>query len=72
MALFSITSAKKKGTKMKACENHTETIVIYNGNACPLCKAETKFKTILEEVQKSMTIMKQIQTTAGEVGLKAD
>jgi predicted DCC family thiol-disulfide oxidoreductase YuxK len=57
---------------MKACENHTETIVIYNGNACPLCKAETKFKTILEEVQKSMTIMKQIQTTAGEAGAKAD
>jgi hypothetical protein len=57
---------------MKACENHTETIVIHNESACPLCKAESKFKTILEEVQKSMAIMKQIQTAAGETGAKSD
>jgi protein-disulfide isomerase len=61
-----------KGANMKACENHTETIVIYNESACPLCKAESKFKTILEEVQKSMAIMKQIQTAAGETGAKSD
>lgn len=72
MAFFGSVYVNKKGAKMRACENHTETIVIYNGNACPLCKAESKFKTILEEVGKSMTIMKEIQMTAGEAGVRAE
>ncbi len=57
---------------MKACDNHNESIVIFNEEGCPLCKAEKKLKTISEEVQKSVMIMKQIQMTAEEAGVKAD
>ncbi len=57
---------------MKACENHNDSIVIYNEDVCPLCKAEKKFKTIMEEVQKSMVIMKQIQMTAEEAAVKSE
>jgi hypothetical protein len=57
---------------MKACENHNESIVIFNEDVCPLCRAEKKFKTIMEEVQKSMAIMKQIQMTAEEAGVKSE
>jgi len=55
---------------MKACENHNESIVIYNGDFCPLCRAEKKLRTVGEEVEKSMAIMKQIQRAAEEAGLK--
>ena len=55
---------------MKACENHNESIVIFNEDTCPFCKMEKKLKTIGEEVEKSMAIMKQIQMAAEEAGLK--
>jgi len=58
--------------KMKACENHNEAIVVFNADVCPLCKAEKTIKTIWEEVEKSMTIMKQIKQTAEETGMKFD
>lgn len=51
---------------MKACENHNETIVIYNGEICPLCKAHQKFNAITEDLKKSMEIMRQIQISAEE------
>ncbi len=57
---------------MKTCENHYESVVVYNGDVCPLCKMEKNLKIIGEEVEKSMAIMKQIQTMAGERGLKSD
>ena len=57
---------------MKACENHNESIVIFNGDTCPFCRVEKKLKTISEEVEKSMGIMKQIKMTAEEAGLKFD
>ena len=57
---------------MKACENHNESIVVFGGDVCPLCKAEKKLKTIWEEVEKSRVIMKQIKMTAEEVGFKLD
>ncbi len=57
---------------MKTCENHYESVVVYNGDVCPLCKMEKNLKIIGEEVEKSMAIMKQIQTMAGETGLKSD
>ncbi len=58
---------------MKACQNHVdETIVVFNGDVCPFCKMEKELKTIVEEVEKSMAIMKQIQMKAGEAGLKSD
>jgi hypothetical protein len=62
----------KKGGNMKACENHNEAIVVFSGDVCPLCKAEKKLKTIWEEAEKSMVIMKQIKMTAEEAGLKFD
>ena len=64
--------AVKERGRMKACENHNGSIVVFNGDACPLCKAEKKLKTIWEEVEKSMEIMKQIKMTAEEAGLKID
>ena len=58
---------------MKACENHhNESIVIFNGDICPLCAMEKKLKTIGKEIENSMAIMKQIQMTAEEAGLKSD
>jgi hypothetical protein len=64
----------KKGgeMKMKACENHKESIVIFNGDVCPFCKMEEKLKTIKGEVEKSMVIMKQIQMVTEEAGLKCE
>lgn len=56
---------------MKACENHTESIVIFNGDLCPFCEMEKKLKIIGEEVEKSMVIMRQIKTAAEEAGLKS-
>jgi len=56
---------------MKACENHEGSIVVFDGDTCPLCKMEKRLKTIGEEIEKSMMIMRQIQTTAEEAGLKA-
>jgi hypothetical protein len=58
--------------KMKACENHNESIVIFNGDVCPFCTMEKNLKTIGEEVEKTMSIMKQIHMTAKEAGLKSD
>jgi len=63
---------KGNGGKMKACENHDESIVVFNGDACPFCKIEKNLKTIAEEVEKSMGIMKQIQMTAEEARLKSN
>jgi hypothetical protein len=63
---------EKRGGNMKACENHNESIVVFGGDVCPLCKAEKKLKSIWEEAEKSMEIMKQIKITAGEAGLKFD
>jgi len=58
---------------MKACEKHdNETIVVFNGDVCPFCKMEKNLKTIAEEVEKSMGIMKQIQMTVEGAGLKSD
>jgi len=58
---------------MKACENHkNESIVIYNGDVCPFCTLEKTLKTIEGEVEKTMAIIKQIQMTAKEAGLKCD
>jgi len=57
---------------MKACENHDETVVVFNGDVCPFCKVVKDLKTIAEEAEKSMAIMKQIQMTAEETGLKSD
>lgn len=56
---------------MQVCENHNNSIVIFNGDGCPLCKAEETIKTIWEELEKSMSIMKALKQTAEGAGLKA-
>ncbi len=61
----------RRKMKVKACENHDhETIVVFNGDFCPFCKMAKDLKTIAEEVEKSMAILKQVQMKAGEGGLK--
>jgi hypothetical protein len=63
------TLTKKRGRiRMKTCENHDESIVVFSGDACPFCKMEKNLKTIGEEIEKTMEIMKQIQMTAKEAG----
>ena len=57
---------------MKACENHNESIVIFNAETCPFCATEKKLKTIREEIDKSMAIMRQIQMAAEETGSKPE
>jgi len=57
---------------MKACEKHNESIVIFNGDVCPFCKMAKTLKTIGEEIEKSMVVMKQLKTAAEEAGLKSD
>jgi hypothetical protein len=57
---------------MKACENHdNDSIVIFNGDVCPFCKMEKRLTSIREELEKSMMIMKQIQSWVEEAGLKS-
>jgi glutaredoxin len=57
---------------MKACENHKDSIVIFNGGSCPFCKVAKSLKTIGEEIEKSMAIMKQLKVDAEEAGLKSE
>ncbi len=57
---------------MKACENHNESIVIFNGDVCPFCKMAKSLKTIGEEIEKSMAVMKQLKMAAEGAGLKSE
>ena len=67
------TKIKEGGkTKMKSCESHCQTIVVFDGDDCPFCKMEKTIKTIGEEVENTMAIMKSIQMTAKQAGLKTD
>jgi hypothetical protein len=58
--------------KMKACEKHNGSIVIFNGDVCPFCKMAQSLKTIGEEIEKSMGLMEQLKRAAEEAGLKSD
>ncbi len=55
---------------MKACENHEKSVVVFEEDACPLCKAEKGLKTILSETEKSLTILAELKKVAEEAGLK--
>ena len=57
---------------MRDCQKHNGSIVIFNGKICPLCKMENKLKSIREELEKSMVIMREIQVKAKEAGRKSD
>jgi len=59
-------------TKMKACEDHNECIVVFNEDGCPLCRAEAKLKAIWEEIGKSLGIMEHIKQVAQEAGSKTE
>ncbi len=58
--------------KMKACEKHNDSIVVFKEDVCPFCKMAKSLKTIGEEIEKSMEIMKQLKIAADEAGLKSD
>ncbi len=55
---------------MKACENHDRSVVVFDEDACPLCKAEKGLKTIWSEMEKSLTILAELKKVAEEAGLK--
>jgi protein-disulfide isomerase len=55
---------------MKACENHEKSVVVFEEEACPLCKAEKGLKTIWAEMEKSLTILAELKKVAEEAGLK--
>lgn len=57
--------------KMKACEKHNDSIVIFKGDVCPFCEMETELKTIGEEIEKYIRIMRQMRMAAEETGLKS-
>jgi len=57
---------------MKACENHDKSVVVFEEDACPLCKAEKGLKTIWAEMEKSLTILAELKKVAEEAGLKQD
>ena len=56
--------------KMQTCEDHSNCIVVFNGDGCPFCKAEKTVRTIWEELEKSMTILKGVKQAGEEAGLK--
>jgi protein-disulfide isomerase len=56
--------------KMKACESHDKTVVVFDDDSCPLCKAEKGLKTIWAEMEKSLTILAELKKVAEEAGLK--
>jgi protein-disulfide isomerase len=55
---------------MKSCENHDKCIVVFQEGDCPLCTAEKTFKCVWEEMEKSMTILKELKQAGEEAGLK--
>jgi hypothetical protein len=63
---------ERRKIKMKVCENHYQTIVVFEGDDCPFCKTERTIKTIGDEVENTMAILKTIQMTAKQPGLKTD
>ena len=61
---------KKVRQTMQDCGNHTECIVVFNGDDCPLCIAEKILKTLEQEIEKSRAILNEFRRAAGEIGLK--
>ena len=57
---------------MKACEVHRNCIVVYDGDDCPLCKARETMKTMWEELEKSMAVLKEIKKSGEEAGFESN
>jgi hypothetical protein len=55
---------------MKACEVHDRCVVVFNGDDCPLCKAQETVQTICNEMDKSMTVLKELKKAGEEAGLR--
>jgi general secretion pathway protein A len=47
--------------KMKACENHYGSIVIFSRDVCPCCTVEKKLKNLAEKVEKTKAIMNKFK-----------
>jgi protein-disulfide isomerase len=61
---------KGRRMKMKVCEKHDKSVIVFEEDACPLCKAEKGLKTIWAEMEKSLTILAELKKVAEEAGLK--
>ncbi len=48
---------------MRTCERHSDSIIVFNGDVCPLCKAEERLRTVGEEIEKSMKILLEIKAS---------
>jgi glutaredoxin len=57
---------------MKACQDHNESIVVFNGDFCPFCKMEKSFKTLGEEMGKFIGLIEELKMVAKEAGLRFD
>ncbi|MGA2958718.1 MAG: hypothetical protein ABSF48_23695 [Thermodesulfobacteriota bacterium] len=55
---------------MKACEVHDRCVVVFNGDDCPLCKAQETVQTICDEMEKSMTVLKELKKAGEVAGLR--
>jgi len=56
---------------MKVCGIHRNCIVVYAADDCPLCKSQETIKTMWEELEKSMALLKEIKKS-GEELMRAD
>jgi protein-disulfide isomerase len=65
-----ISKPKRGRMLMKACESHDRSVVVFEEEACPLCKAEKGLKTIWAEMEKSLSILAELKKVAEEAGLK--
>jgi len=57
---------------MKACEIHGKSIVVYDGDDCPLCKGQETVKTMWEEIEKIMNVLKEVKKSGEKAGLEFD
>jgi len=55
---------------MKACTIHNNCIVVYDGDDCSLCKGQKTMKTMWEELEKSMAVLKEIKKSREETGFE--
>jgi len=55
---------------MKACEVHDQCIVVHNGDDCPVCKGQKTINTMWEELEKAMTILKELKKSGEEAGFQ--
>ena len=57
---------------MKACTVHSNCVVVYDGDECPLCKGHKTITTMWDEFEKSMALLKEIKKSGEEAGFKSN